>query len=233
MNLRPLLRAASPLALTLAFAAPTTARAADEPAAAPKVSLALERVGGVSYTKTYAKDSDGSASLTALGLGGPTINPYAAPRIGVDYLMEGGLTLGAGLSIARYSLSASNTTATSTTSESLGSLFIYTLTPRVGYRIPVSPSVDFTPRAGITLAGGSVSSGRNNDSAGVFALALSGEGVLAYRATRSFNLLAGAGIDYTVTASASQSGGNGSSTSTDVKGGLYALQLWLGVGGYL
>lgn len=211
-----------------------------------KVSLALERVGGLSYTKASAKDSDTSASLTVFQLGGVTVNPYAAPRLGVDLLLESNLTLGAALSVGRYSVSASGastttvtgaggtTTTTSSSSQDLGSLFIYTLTPRVGYRVAASPDFDVTPRAGLTLAGGSVSNGGSSGSAGVFALALDAEVVGAYRATQSFNLLAGVGFDYTVAASASSSSGSGSSSSsTDIKGGLFAMQLWLGVGGYL
>jgi hypothetical protein len=196
-----------------------------------KVSLAIERVGGLSWTKASAKDTDASSSLTVFQIGGVAVNPYSAPRLGVDLILESNLTLGAGLSAGRYSISASQGGKTT----DLGSLFIYSLAPRVGYRIAASPDFDVTPRAGVTLAGGSVSSGTDSQSAGVFALALSGEVVGAYRATSSFNLLAGIAADATVAASASTTSGNGgnTSTSTDIKGGLFALQLWLGVGGYL
>jgi hypothetical protein len=234
---------AAPVLVLSVLAAAPSARA-QEHDTQPKVSVALERAAGVSYTKVFAKDSDNSASLTVFNLGGVTVNPYASPRIGVDVILDQGLTLGAGFSIGRYSISGTvvstttttgptgTSTSTTSTSQDLGSLFIYTITPRVGYRIPVSPEFDITPRGGLTLAGGSVSSGSSSDSAGVFALALSAEGVGAYRITKSFNALAGLGFDYTVTASASASNGSGSSTSTDIKGGLWALQLWLGLGGY-
>jgi hypothetical protein len=230
----PALLVALPSLLLALIAFAPTALAQDE-VSAPRVSIAFERVGGVSYTKAYAKDTDNAASITAFGIGGVNVNPYTAPRLGIDYLLDGGLTLGGGLSVGRFSLSTKTVNGSTTTTQDTGSLFIYTLTPRVGYRIPVSPSVDITPRGGLTLAGGSVSSGGSNaDSAGVFALALSGEGVLAYRATRSFNFLFGAGIDYTITASASQTNANGTtSTSSDLKGGLFALQAWIGIGGYL
>ncbi len=238
-SLRRFIALSTPLAaLLLSFGVSASSAYAAEGEAAPHFSLALERVGGVGYTKLFAKDTDDAVSLTAFGIGGVNPNPYSAPRVGFDYIFDGGFTLGGGVSMGRFSLSA--TTANSvngnktTTTQDVGSLFIYTLTPRVGYRIPVSPSLDFTPRAGVTLAGGSLSQGSGNGSAGVFAMALSGEGVLAYRATRSFNLLGGLGLDYTVTASASQTNGNGStSSSSDLKGGLFAVQLWLGLGGYL
>jgi len=208
--------------------------AADESVHGPsklKVSVALERVGGFSYTRASAKDTSDSGSLTAFQIGGVSANPYSAPRLGVDLILESNLTLGAGLSIGRYSLSSTS----GSTTQDIGSLFIYTLTPRVGYRFAASPDFDVTPRAGLTLAGGSVTDGSNNGgSSGVFALALAGEVVGAYRATQSFNLLAGLSFDDTVSASASSTSSSGSSSSSqDIKGGLYALQLWLGVGGYL
>jgi hypothetical protein len=211
---------------------------------APHVSVALERLGGFSYTKLSAKDTSDTASLTAFALGSVTVNPYVSPRLGVDAILEPGVTIGAGLSIARFSLSGTTTTTTvngttttsTSSSQDLGSLFLYTITPRVGYRIVAAPEFDITPRAGVTLAGGSVSSGDGRTSGGVFALALSGEGVAAWRVTRSFNLLAGLGLDFTVAASASstQDTSNGTrSTTQDIKGSLFAGQLWLGMGGYL
>ena len=228
----------------------TASGAAPSPyAPRPRLSIALERAGGVGYTRIFAKDSDESVSFTALAVGGLFVNPYAAPRAGVDYIFDSGLTLGAGASIGRYSLSGTTTTTTivttpgggssTTTSQkdqSIGSLFLYTLAPRVGYRIPLSERVDLTPRAGVTLAGGSLSAGESDDSFGVFALALSGEGLFAFRLTPSFNLLAGGSLDYTVAATASSSTGSGSSgesSSTDIKGGVMTLQAWLGLGGYL
>jgi hypothetical protein len=224
---------ALPLTAVALVALAGSARAQDA-ATPPKFSIALERVGGINYTKAFAKDTDDAASLTAFGVGGPSVSPYSSPRLGLDYIVDGGLTIGAGLSFARYSLSATSANGNTTTTQNLGSLFLYTLSPRVGYRIPVSPDFDIIPRGGVTLAGGSVSNGDNQGSEGVFALALSGEGVAAYRVTRSFNLLGGVGVDYTLTASASASDSNGSTTtSSDLKGGLFAVQLWLGIGGYL
>jgi hypothetical protein len=234
------------------FAVARNANAQDpaEPASQPRVSIALERVAGFSYTKLAAKNSDDSAGLTAFALGSVTVNPYVSPRLGIDVILDPGVTLGAGVSVARFSLSGTATTTTTTTgpggttntttsssSQDFGSLFLYTLTPRVGYRIQAAPGeFDITPRAGLTLAGGSVSSGDGKNSGGVFALALSAEGVAAWRVTKSFNLLGGVALDYTVSATASStttSSSGSSSSSTDIKGSLFAGQLWLGLGGYL
>ena len=217
--------------------APTTAGTTSPQ---PTVSVAIERVGGVSWSSVSQSDADTSGSLVAFGIGSVNANPYTAPRLGVDYILPMNLTLGAGLGFERYSLSEKDKGS----STDVGSLFIYTLTPRVGYRIAVSPMFDVTPRVGLTLAGGKASSGTSDDSAGVFALALGAEAVGALRATSSFNLLAGIGVDQTISASetttttTTTSGSAGtttttSSTSEDIKGALFSLQLWLGIGGYL
>jgi hypothetical protein len=246
-------RAQSALLLLSAFASffvvarPAEAQEPTENHASPQphVSVALERVGGFSYTLLAAKDTSDKASLTAFALGNVTVNPYVAPRIGVDAILDPGVTIGAGVSVARFSLSGTTTTTTTvngttttstSASQDLGSLFLYTLTPRVGYRIVAAPEFDITPRVGMTLAGGSVTSGDGKNSGGVFALAISGEGVAAWRVTRSLNLLGGLGLDLTVAASASsteQTSNGTRSTTQDIKGSLFAGQLWLGMGGYL
>ncbi len=196
-------------------------------------SLALERAGGISFAHVSAKDSNDSASLFTFGVAGATINPYAVTRLGLDYILEGGISIGGALGFTRFSGSSSG----SGSSTDLGSVILYTLTPRVGYRLPLSPRVDLTPRLGLTIAGASVSGGGNSsETDSIFALAIGADAPVAFRLTDSFNLLLGAGFDLTLTASTSSSSsnnGSSSSSSNDVKGSLYSLQLWLGVGGYI
>jgi hypothetical protein len=227
--------APSPVA---AVAAPAPPR---EEVKTPSWSIALERVGGIAYAKATASEDDSSVSVTAFGVGGVTPNPFAIPRVGVDYITSSGLTLGAGVGFSRISGSAGN----GKKSEDIGSVTLYTLTPRIGYRIPLSDRIDFTPRAGLTLAGASVSPPDNGNSASIFAVAVGADAPLAFRLTPSFNLLAGAAFDYTVSASVTTEstsrvspgpGGGAPTTRTnteDVKGSLFSLQAWLGVGGYL
>ncbi len=226
--------------------APPAAAPAVEPAAvAPKTpswSIALERVGGIGYAKASDEKGDNAVSVTALGIGGVTPNPFAIPRVGVDHIMESGLTLGGAVGFSR--VSASSTSGKN--NEDIGSVFLYTLTPRIGYRIPLSEKIDFTPRAGLTLAGASASPSNSEAKASIFALALSADAPFAFRLTDSFNLLAGAAIDYTVSATATVtsqsttvvSGPQGTTTSKktsedEAKGALFSVQGWIGLGGYL
>jgi hypothetical protein len=204
------------------------------PARAPTVSLALERVGGLSYTRASASDNDAAGSIFAFGVAQANPNPFTAPRVGVDYILPIGLTVGASGGFGRFSLSTTDATGKTTTDQ--GSLFLYTFTPRVGYRIALAPQFDLIPRLGLTLGGGSLNAGGSDASSGVFALAISGEAAGVFRLTNSFNLLAGVSVDQTVAASASYtatSNGTTRSSTSDIDGGLLSLQMWLGIGGYL
>ena len=237
-------------------APPVTAPATVTPDAAPKVpsfSIALERVGGIGYAKAAAKEDDSSVSLVALGVGGVTPNPFAVPRLGLDFILPSNLTLGGAIGFTRLSASTSSvstSTSSGSTSTSLGSksrdvgsVFLYTLTPRIGYRIPLSDKVDLTPRAGLTFAGASASPSDSKNDASIFAIAIGADAPVAFRMTDSFNLLVGVGIDYTVSATVSSTststsftGAGTTSTSTktdDLKGSLFSMQAWLGIGGYL
>jgi opacity protein-like surface antigen len=208
----------------------------------PTFSLALERVGGIGYAKAASNADDSSLSLVALGVGGVTPNPFAVPRLGLDFILPSNLTLGGAVGFTRLSASASS----GSQSQDVGSVFLYTLTPRIGYRIPLSDKVDLTPRAGLTFAGASVSPSDSKTGASIFAIAVGADAPVAFRLTDSFNVLVGVGIDYTVAATVSStttsttftSGTSGSTSSTssrtdDLKGSLFSMQAWLGIGGYL
>jgi opacity protein-like surface antigen len=227
-------------------AAPLATAPAVAPDVAPKVpsfSIALERVGGIGYAKAAAKEGDSSVSLVALGVGGVTPNPFAVPRLGLDFILPSNLTLGGAIGFTRLSAS----TSSGSKSQDVGSVFLYTLTPRLGYRIALSEKVDLTPRAGLTFAGASASPSDSKNDASIFAIAIGADAPVAFRMTDSFNLLVGVGIDYTVSATVSSTststtvtgtgtGGSTTSTSTktdDLKGSLFSMQAWLGIGGYL
>ena len=210
----------------------------------PSMSLAIERVGGVGYARAASTEAntDASLSLTALGIGGVTLNPFAVPRVGVDFILPSNVTLGGAVGFTRLS----GSTSSGSKSQDVGSVFLYSLTPRVGYRIPLSDKIDLTPRGGLTFAGASGSLGDSKNDASIFAVAISADAPLAFRLTDSFNLLAGAAIDYTVSATATTTtssttvtgGPTGTTTSTstksdDLKGSLFSMQAWLGMGGYL
>ena len=208
----------------------------------PSMSLALERAGGIGYAKASSTEgkNDSSLSLTALGVGGVTLNPFAVPRLGLDFILASNLTLGGAVGFTRLSASTSN----GSKSEDVGSAVLYTLTPRIGYRIPLTDKIDFTPRAGLTFAGASLSPANSKADASIFAIAIGADAPFAFRLTDSFNILVGAALDYTVSANVTTTststniGPSGTTTSSsprsdEVKGTLFSAQAWLGIGGYL
>jgi hypothetical protein len=208
----------------------------------PSVSLALERAGGIGYAKASSTDtnSDSSLSLTALGVGGVTLNPFAVPRVGVDFILPSNLTLGGAVGFTRLS----GSTSSGSKSQDIGTAILYTLTPRIGYRIQLSDKVDFTPRGGLTFAGASFSPADSKNDASIFAIAIGADAPFAFRLTDSFNILVGAAVDYTVSANVTTTStsttvtGTGTTTSTntksdEVKGTLFSMQGWVGIGGYL
>jgi len=233
---------APPASASASASVPSSAPAGTAEGKVPSFSLALERVGGIGYAKAASNTGDDSLSLVALGVGGVTPNPFAVPRLGLDFILPSNLTLGGAIGFTRLSAS----TSSGSSSQDVGSVFLYTLTPRIGYRIPLSDKVDLTPRAGLTFAGASASPSDSKNDASIFAIAIGADAPVAFRMTDSFNLLVGVGIDYTVSATVSTTttsttttgGTTGSTTSTstqteDLKGSLFSMQAWLGIGGYL
>ena len=71
----------------------------------PSFSIALERVGGIGYAKAASNSDDSSLSLVALGVGGVTPNPFAVPRLGLDFILPSNLTLGGAIGFTRLSAS--------------------------------------------------------------------------------------------------------------------------------
>lgn len=213
-------------------AKPSSEESKEEKDTKARFALGIERFGGIAYGKGVAKDSDDSVSVLTMGIGVGTVNPFAVPRLGVDYILDNGISLGGGVGFARWSGSSAN----GSRSEDIGSIFLYTLTPRVGYRVPISKSVDVIPRVGLTLAGASISEGSGNSSQSIFAVGLGLEAPFACRITDSFHILVAPAFDVTLAATASStqtSGGTTTSSSDDLKATVWALQGWVGVGGYL
>ena len=75
----------------------------------PSLSLSLERVGGIGYAKASSSESgsDASVSLVAFGVGGVTPNPFAIPRLGLDFILPSQITLGGAIGFTRLSASTS------------------------------------------------------------------------------------------------------------------------------
>ena len=119
----------------------SAAAAAASEAKPPSLSLALERAGGIGYAKATSTEgtSDSSVSLTALGVGGVTLNPFAVPRVGLDFILPSNLTLGGAVGFTRLS----GSTSAGSQSEDIGSAVLYCLIGCGVARIIGTPIADF------------------------------------------------------------------------------------------
>jgi hypothetical protein len=117
------------------------------------VALSLERGFGLSYYSESEEQMDVTQtnSTTNLGLGlGFALDSPSIVRVGVDYIMVGGLSLGGALGYASISRS-SEVEGGGVSAESDGPTFsALVLGPRVGYVLPLTDSLDLWPRGGIT-----------------------------------------------------------------------------------
>jgi hypothetical protein len=150
-------RAQSTSATTIPAAtqAPQPAPAAmSTPARAPafgeqgSVSIAAERLFGLSHASSGSGSGSGITTVSFLGGSGGELvaAPYSIPRIGFDYFPGRGLSLGLGAEFAYVDLGSGTT--------------IVGLNPRLGYVVRVSDGFSLWPRAGVSyvrLSGGSQS----------------------------------------------------------------------------
>jgi hypothetical protein len=188
--------------------------------------LSAERLFGVSYS-TESLPNNQSNSSTSINLVGnylgQTLDPWAASRLGLDYVVASHITIGGSVGYAHFSTS-SNDGSTSTDN---GSFSEFVLSPRVGYLVDLGP-VDLWLRAGITYGYASTSppSGSTDSSTSWSGLDLDLEPRLLAEITDHFGFYGGLSFDFALTGSESQSA-NGTSVSSDDKISHYGLDFGL------
>lgn len=139
---------------------------------AGQVTLGAERMFGLQYVKQESR-SDGITSFSLFGATGieALAAPYAIPRLGLDYFPTPGFSFGVAGTFARLS-SDSASSAT----------HIFSVTPRVGFAIPLGDGATLWPRVGVTY----VNLGNDRDSDHATALSL--EAQFVFRIVDSFGL---------------------------------------------
>ena len=153
------------------------------------VSLGAERLFGLSHA------SDGGASITTISLIGSSGNelsvaPYGVPRIGFDYFVLDGLSLGLGAEFANIS------------PENASSVTILGLNPRVGYAVRASDVLSLWPRAGISYV--HLSTGDPAPADSRYLLAATIELQVVVTPVRHFGFLIGPTVDIGVAATGSK-----------------------------
>jgi hypothetical protein len=197
--------------------------------------VGLERGFGLEY---YSESAETNGTTTtnsgsSLGLGaGEDLSPYSDARVGVDYVMPSGLSLGgaAGLWFNGRDLEAEGgqTTVTNEGPSKTGLL----LNPRAGYVMMLSQTVGIWPRGGFTILYENTSTpnlignGETETSATDFALTL--ELPLLLMPAEYFGFLVAPTLDYALSRSIEVDG-----DESDADLGRKALGIHLGIVGVL
>ncbi len=155
------------LALATLLAAPVaTAQELGTPTVGQAGTFAIsgERLFGVTWTKTKTNgerqpgnvDTETVNKRTQLDFfsRGNVSSPFVAPRIGFDYFVINGLSVGAAIGYTTYSEDAEITQNDATTSEPKDSGHALLLAPRVGYLFMFTPVLGVWPRGGFSYVSG-------------------------------------------------------------------------------
>jgi hypothetical protein len=147
------------LALCGALLLPAAASAQDF-GTAGRFAIAAERITSINHSTTTEEEEDEeptTASFTNIALfsnplGGFT-SSYSFPRIGADYFVTDGLSIGAALGIFRTSSTNENEVGDATVETDGPTLTGILLSPRVGYAFMFDDNIGIWPRGGITYVG--------------------------------------------------------------------------------
>ncbi len=183
------------------------ASAADELGEPGQIAINAERVFGLNFwSATITPDGandDIKASGTSVGLifnGGSGAStqgfgiPYLTPRLGIDYMVADGVSLGGSIG---YISNSSTVKVPDQPDADQPTTSGFVLAPRVGYVIPVSDGADFWVRGGITYYSATIKD--NGDDPGpdttLSGLALGAEGVFVLSPIAGFGFYIGPTVD--------------------------------------
>ncbi len=192
-------------------------------------AVSAERLFGVTQATATEKDPNGdetTSDYTRISLLSTQFSFYSSvyttPRIGLDYFVMDGLSLGAALGV--FTVSASRE-STGNPSRDLPTLDGILLAPRIGYAYMFSDVVGIWPRGGITYVGYGSSDPVDNDEASVHLTALTLEAPLVVSPIPHAGFLFSPFVDVGVGGSAeTKDGQTGATTSQDVKQTEYGLE---------
>lgn len=137
----PMQKKLTPLASLAALGALTFAPEASaiEPIRQGTFTVAAERMAGLGV---WFQNGGGDAfGISLLASQNPL--PFQSPRIGADYFVIDGLSIGGHLGLSHVSGGGPLG----------GDQTYFAVVPRVGYAFALSPSIDFWPRGGIGIVG--------------------------------------------------------------------------------
>ncbi len=199
--------------------------------------VGAERLTALSFdsltTSLPAPIGDETQKSTGIALLGNSVSaggitPSSLPRLGFDYFVIDGLSVGTSLVYAHMSLKAE----AGGQSQDQGSQDVFLFAPRVGYALQFGDTFSFWPRAGITYTNASTSTpasaGQSSSSTSTHFLDLTVEPLFGLSPVSHFVILGGPYLDLGLSGS---SKAGGSSQSVDQKATSFGLTF--GIAGYI
>jgi hypothetical protein len=146
------------LVLLGALLVPAAAGAQTRFGTAGRFAISAERITSINHSSWKSEDEEADASSTTsytnIALFASPLSPvtsgYSFPRIGADYFVIDGLSLGAALGIVSTTSSQELEMGDTSVESDGDSLSGFLFAPRVGYAFMFSDNVGIWPRAGIT-----------------------------------------------------------------------------------
>ena len=154
-------------AALVAFLATPGVRAEERMNQQGRLTIAAERLFGVAYETSTVEQANTkvTSSQTSVSFLSKAVSaPVTAPRIGVDYFVTDGLSLGVGLGYSTVSLDSEIEGAPAQNQGGSG-IHAFIAAPRVGYAYMFNEHFGLWPRAGMTYSWISVDNDAANSTA--------------------------------------------------------------------
>lgn len=207
-----------------------TARAQEPFGKQGQFAVSAERLFGVVHSSQTTKENDGTertedftqVSLLSTQFGN-FATVYTTPRVGLDYFVIDGLTLGVALGVFTISSSESRTGNQTVDGPTVNGVI---LAPRIGYAYMFTDVIGIWPRGGISYVGfGTKNGGPNPDETSVHLLAVTLEAPLVISPVPHVGFLVSPVVDIGVSGSQDvKDGQTGVTTSRDAKATEYGLE---------
>lgn len=210
--------------------------------------VSAERMFGVAFTSEKSEQTVGGVTTTQTNsdtgfglLWNPgTSTPYNVPRVGVDYTVIDGLTVGGSLGFYTQSSKTKQEQGGASQEQDGPSLTALLFAPRVGYMLQFGDTMGLWLRGGVTYynisseSESTVGANTVKNENGINGLALSLDPAFVITPVSHFGFFAGAMIDFGLTGkSKSESTSGGTTTSTEVDQKFNNFGINFGLLGYL
>ncbi|HMJ15164.1 MAG TPA: hypothetical protein VK524_27305 [Polyangiaceae bacterium] len=196
--------------------------------------IGAERITGLFFDKTHLEnpdtDAESDTSTTRIGLLGSDggDSPSGTPRLGFDYLVTDGLSVGGALWLTTESTETEISGGDSTDD---GSLTTFYINPRVGYAYAIDDTFAIWPRAGVAFATASGDTGDGEVDISANSLQLTLEGNVVISPMEHFAIIGGPFLDLGLSGSRELDAGSATETQEiDMKFTTFGIAA--GIAGY-